>query len=1297
MLRIRSVRRYGLTAAMGLALAAFFMPKATVPALAQAMAVPGEVSVNATGAATYSVPIAVPPGTAGMVPSLSLTYNSQAGNGVVGMGFTLEGLAAIGRCPQTVAQDGVHGAVNFDANDRFCLDGQRLMVISGTYGADGSEYRTEIESFAKVIAHGSAGSGPAWFEVRTKSGQVMEFGNSADSRVLALGKAEARTWSVNKVSDTKGNYYTVTYVNDTVNGQAYPSRIDYTGNAAASLAPYNSVRFVYDTARPDVTTAYHAGAMVKTTVRLTNVQTYAGDTLVSDYRLTYTQGTSTGRSQLTSLTICDGSGTCLPATSFAWQNGTTNYTVVNNVGGQDGQLVNYRPYVADFNGDGLPDVLWDSSDSKGDNASSGNHVLWSNSGGGNFQVILNWLGQDGSTVSDLSNDQCNGLGFRYRPMIADYNRDGHADIWWYRDTCGADTKTEARTSRTIEWFSNPSGGYTFQEGPAKANTHGTDSYSSFEPRLLDVNGDGRPDIAWFKDRISTQTIWQTQQNGTIVEGTLGLSTNGLDSAWPITTALGKAFSRASTIDFNADGFSDILRQASDSGGMNQLLLGNGDNSFRQVATADSSVSSYTPSYGDFNGDGQTDILWDQEDSYNRSKGNRILWFSKGDGTFVKITNAGGQDGTLASSQHRPYIADFNGDGLPDILWDAEDNDSIRSTGERVLWLNKGENQFTVIANFAGQNGALVDYAPSFGDFNGDGKTDILWDKQIEGDSRSQGQRVLWLSDGIVPDLMTGVTNGIGATASFTYKSLTDGSVYTKDSDAVDPIADLQGPIQVVARLDHSNGIGGQISTAYAYVGAKVHQDGRGFLGFRQEQVTDLQTGIMQTTTFRQDYPFIGLVAGETKVLSSLTLSSTTNSHDATNLGGTRRQVFLTQGIATGTDLSGAALPATTTTYQYDAFGNANQIAVSNSDGYSKTTTNTYSNDAGNWLLGRLLTATVTSQAPAVAAQIPAIPAPDTTPDAFHFTDIGDAQPNTVYEDSAVLVGFDRALTATVSGGGGAQIRKNGIGDWGTSVIVTPGDRMNVRMQASSAFSTTVTATVTIGGVSGIWNITTTAAPVPPSLSYIGTAENTVDIASGSPTTFSNQPIGNADSTRRVFAVVTWGSSASPVGFSSATIAGVPASVHVNLQNTGTTTIPNAGILILSALVPTGTTGNIVYTFTGGPILRSRVSVYSALSLSNNSPSDALTVDIQNQSNSVSGTIDIPDQGILLAALNRYYATSPVLTWTGATVDNNQNAGDAMERFSAAHATGLSAETGRTVKVSFSKTNIEGVFAALSWH
>src|SRR5712691_8284424 len=222
---------------------------------------PGSFQVSPSGAATYTIPIQVPPGVAGMEPKLALTYNSQAGNGLLGIGWSLSGLSAITRCPRTRAQDGVKDGINFGPNDRFCLDGQRLVMIAGaSYGADGAEYRTERESFTKVISYGQVpapGSGPQWFKVWTKSAQILEYGNTGDSRIEAQGKTTVRVWALNKISDKKGNYLTVNYSEDNANGEYHATRIDYTGNSGTVVAPYNSLCFIYDN-NPNTTPACDA-------------------------------------------------------------------------------------------------------------------------------------------------------------------------------------------------------------------------------------------------------------------------------------------------------------------------------------------------------------------------------------------------------------------------------------------------------------------------------------------------------------------------------------------------------------------------------------------------------------------------------------------------------------------------------------------------------------------------------------------------------------------------------------------------------------------------------------------------------------------------------------------------------------------------------------------------------------------------------------------------------------------------------------------------------------------------------
>jgi hypothetical protein len=143
----------------------------------------------------------------------------------------------------------------------------------------------------------------------------------------------------------------------------------------------------------------------------------------------------------------------------------------------------------------------------------------------------------------------------------------------------------------------------------------------------------------------------------------------------------------------------------------------------------------------------------------------------------------------------------------------------------------------------------------------------------------------------------------------------------------------------------------------------MDNNGRGFLGFSKVVATDLQTNIVETVNYLQTYPYIMQVAQDTKTLGSTTLSSTTNTYGANALGGTRYQLLLNQTQTTGSDLDGSSLPETTISYNYDAYNNATQVAVSVNDGSSKTTTNTYTNDTTNWFLGRLTNSSVTSSAP----------------------------------------------------------------------------------------------------------------------------------------------------------------------------------------------------------------------------------------------------------------------------------------------------------------------------------------------
>jgi hypothetical protein len=903
------------------------------------MALPGSFGVGPTGSATYTIPIEVPPGTAGLTPTLTLQYDSNASNGILGMGWSLGGLPSITRCPRTVAQDGVVSGVSYGATDQFCVGGQRLVVINGgTYGADQSEYRTETDSYARVISHSVAGvTGPGWFELHTKSGQVLALGNTSDSRIMATGTQTARAWAVNQVSDGKGNYYAITYTVVAPEGQVWPASIAYTGNTATGQQPYNSVQFTVTT-RADNITAYHAGSIQQTTVLLTNIKTYTGTQLVSDYQLYYQTPAGVPVSQLVSMRRCGGDDvTCLPPTTFTWSPSNVDATGFSTAGSTlpggltFGSPLTWMPITGDFNGDGKMDYLLINGTLR--------YVFLSN-GGGTFQPI-------GATLAD-------GLNFgspitAWTPITGDFNGDGLTDYMLI--------------SGTSQYVFLSNGDGTFR--PIGSTIPGGVNFDSpitgWTPLAGDFNGDGRTDYMMITGGI--RYVFLSNGDGTFQVSAVTLAGGVTFGAPPTADWI------PITGDFNGDGLTDYVMI---NGTLQYVYLSNGDGTFQQAGftlpgglTFGSPITSWLPIVGDFNGDGLTDYMM-----VNPTL--RYLFTSNGNGTF-QVAGASLPNGLNLGSpitNWLPIAGDFNGDGKADYM--------LVSANLRYLFASNGDGTFQ-------QTGVTVPNAPNFGtpitlwtpivgDFGGDGKTDYAL---IAG-----ATQYAFMTDTVSGQhpfsRLTSITTGLGATIAITYQPLTNSSIYTKDSAVAYPVQNVQPSAYVTAQVNAANGIGGTYGLTYGYVGAKRDLSGRGFLGFRQTIATDPQTGLVQTTNYLQGFPYIGRVLSKARTVgagaSAPVLSQTTNSYQFSNATGAASvsvpsvtsapyAVSLSGTTATGADLDGSALPTVTTSYQYDAYGNATQITSSTPDGASKVTTNSYSNDTTSWFIGRLTGASVTSTVP----------------------------------------------------------------------------------------------------------------------------------------------------------------------------------------------------------------------------------------------------------------------------------------------------------------------------------------------
>ncbi len=609
---------------------------------------PGEFSVDASGSANHQIPIAVPPGTAGMQPSLSLSYNSRSGNGVLGVGWTLGGLSVITRCPATKAVDGFIDGIDFDSNDRFCIDGQRLIQITGTagqYGDDGIEYRTELDGFTKVISYGVSSNGPDYFRVWTKSGQILEYGNTTDSRIEAQGKTSVRLWAVNKISDTVGNYLTVTYNEDATNGSYIPTRIDYTGNDSAALAPHASVQFSYAT-RADIPTLYFAGSLTKNAQRLTNIRTYAGTTMVKDYQLTYDNEGSANFSHIISITECDGqiSQQCFKPISFEWAQNNTGFHY-----SQDyvlPQIINdylltdnpNRSFFQDLNGDGLVDLAESFRDSNGNIYNR----AWLNTGTG-------WVQSQDYVLPQIINDY-ELADNPVRSFFQDLNGDGLVDLAEsFRDSNG-NIYNRAWLNTGAGWVQSQDyvlpqiiNDYELADNPVR---------SFFQ----DLNGDGLVDLAEsFRD-----------SNGNIY-----------NRAW-LNTGAGWVQSQ----DY-------VLPQI-----INDYLL------------TDNPVRSF---FQDLNGDGLVDLAESFREStgvvYNRAWLNTGAgWVQSQDYVLPQIIN----DYLLADNPERSFFLDLNGDGLVDL---AESFRDSNGNVYNQAWLNNSINS-NALVNFVSSVGISTNLALS---------------------------------------------------------------------------------------------------------------------------------------------------------------------------------------------------------------------------------------------------------------------------------------------------------------------------------------------------------------------------------------------------------------------------------------------------------------------------------------------------------------------------------------------------------------------------------------------------------
>jgi RHS repeat-associated protein len=845
----------------------------------------GQLSVSLSGGASYAIPIAVPPGINGVVPQVGLVYNSQSGNGMAGYGWNISGVSAITRIPRTKFHDDVVGGVNLDANDRFALDGQRLILKTGTpYGTAGTTYETENFSNIKITAVGvsllGANYGPASFKVEYPDGSKAEYGATNDSRSIT-------TWGITYWENPQGVRISYNYI--LANNNLNIEFIKY-GSTGTNTA-INQIQFVYvPRQRPEQ--SYIVGQSILMNTILKEIKTIGNGVGFRNYVLE-PEPTTLGYTKLKSITEKSGDVTkSYNPTVFNYGGATNSGTFDVNPNKPTISLSNINAnnaatVVADFDGDGKNDFIvypktgpdafkkyWIYDDIYGSSLDTGYALNL-----GDFTDIF--------ATSYLKGDATNG--FKLSPgqgwTVAKNNGDNYT----------FDTWALIPVSPSTGYNHYPTLQYTKTIFFPTENT--SDCYNTntviFPKEFLsgDFNGDGLTDaiaidlplnsmICDYDGTSYSNTIYS--QNVYFVD----LKKDVNNSATPIgiINEIVTDATNIQVVDFNSDGKSDFMVLTE--GKVTVYTLGTTNNLIVLTTYTDAGLKADKPCLlGDYNGDGKTDFVIPQtvgQDSwcFYQATGSSSSTISG----FIKTQKAVGTTYYLNSSTETEigdwrtikiditeynYLAnDLNGDGKTDIVrlynksFDHYDYYSLGFWGnhkyERSDYTNQGDPIYSSVKLFHNLYTAAVGLNFSFQETEISGihtypiplltnhtqpnlklEFSLLTDNTIYTLNSTKDNRL--------DTRLAAVTTGNGVKESITYKPLVDDYDYDYNLSVYKPVFDksvypntdiaVAPGFQVVSMLEkQSTSI--YKKQLFSYTGATSNMEGLGFLGFRASMRTN---------------------------------------------------------------------------------------------------------------------------------------------------------------------------------------------------------------------------------------------------------------------------------------------------------------------------------------------------------------------------------------------------------------------------------------------------------------------------
>ncbi|MBR6001257.1 MAG: hypothetical protein IK045_00145, partial [Bacteroidales bacterium] len=259
-------------------------------------AIPCTEGTTPTGARTYTIPIATC-SVSSFAPSVALVYNSQAGDGIAGYGWSLSGLSEITISGKSIYYNGTTAApLVTDLDAAFALDG--VPIVQSTETALLSQYPySTARGNIQISKHTTPSDSASYFTALYPDGSRATFGWQTTTKTSS-------SYPITLFEDIDGNKIVFNYFQS--GGQYLPSAVkyDYIGGT-----PQGRITFTYSPRNS--CTKYVAGEEYSQDKILSGINTYAkADSLLASYTLSHEQKHSAYL--LSALEMSNGTGEFYP-------------------------------------------------------------------------------------------------------------------------------------------------------------------------------------------------------------------------------------------------------------------------------------------------------------------------------------------------------------------------------------------------------------------------------------------------------------------------------------------------------------------------------------------------------------------------------------------------------------------------------------------------------------------------------------------------------------------------------------------------------------------------------------------------------------------------------------------------------------------------------------------------------------------------------------------------------------------------------------------------------------------------